>query len=303
MLTAAHQLLYGRAYDLKVGPATGGQGLRFGNTVQSPTALHVAFDITKIAQGAANKGTITLFNVNQKLRTSLVRGYQVSLSAGYLGLMGVLISGTVFKATSQRQGPDIVTTLDVIDGLKALLYSPFDRSYPKGTALATVLSDVAKAMDVLPGTVMGLPDKKFGRGFVAHGLCRDILETLLTPYGLESQVSNGKLNILPKSATLGTAAIVLTPRSGLLGVPSVAQTSVSFEAMLNPRLVPGQMVQLITANTNTSGYFKIRSCKMAGDTHGDKWAVACEGVRTTTVAAQGVAQGFAYDQAVLPGLI
>lgn len=303
MFTGTQQLLYGRAYDLKVGPATGGAGLRFGNTLQSPSALHLTFEITKIAQGAANKGTLTLYNINQKLRTSIVRGHQVSLSAGYMGLMGVLINGTVFKATSQRQGPDITTTLDLIDGLKALLYSPFDRPYPKGTHIAKVLEDVAQAMDVLPGTVMGLPNKRFGRGFVAHGLCRDILETLLKPYGLEAQVNNGKLNILPKSATLGTAAIVLSPKSGLLGVPSVAQTSVSFEAMLNPRLVPGQMVQLVTANPNTSGYFKIRSCKMTGDTHGDKWSVACEGVRTTTVAATGVAHGFAYDQAIIEGLI
>jgi len=303
MLTGTKQLLYGRAYDLKVGPATGGAGLRFGNTVQSPAALHITFEIQKIAQGAANKGTITLFNISQKLRTSLVRGYQLSLSAGYLGLMGLLIDGTVFKATSQRQGPDVITTLDIIDGLKALLYSPFDRPYPKGTHLSTILSDVAKAMDVLPGTIMGLPNKTFGRGFVAHGLCRDILETLLKPYGLEAQINNGKLNILPRAATLGTAAIVLSPQTGLLGVPSVGQTSVSFEAMLNPRLVPGQMVQLITANTNTTGFFKIRSSKMTGDTHGDKWAVACEGVRTTTVAASGVAQGFAFEQAVIPGLL
>lgn len=303
MLGGANQLLYGRAYDLKVGPAQGGQGLRFGNTQESRSALHVAFEITKIAQGAANKGTITLFNVNQKLRTSMVKGYQVALSAGYQGLIGQLISGTVFKATSARSGPDITTTLDVIDGLKALLYSPFNRTYARGTHLSQILSDVAQAMDILPGTVMGLPDKTFGRGYVAHGLCRDILETLIKPHGLEVQVNNGKLNIIPKNMTLGTSAIVLSPQAGLLGVPSVSQTSISFEAMLNPRLVPGQMVQLVTANANTTGYFKIRSCKMTGDTHADKWSVACEGVRASNVKALGAARGFAYDQAVVPGLI
>jgi len=140
MLTGTQQLLYARAYDLTIGPATGGAraGMRYGNTAQSQSALRIAFDLNKVAQGAATKGTISLFNVSQTTRTALVHGYQVSLSAGYLGLVERLFTGTIFKATTQRQGPDIVTTLDVIDGLRSVLYSHFDKDYPPGTKLATI---------------------------------------------------------------------------------------------------------------------------------------------------------------------
>ena len=159
-------------------------------------------------------------------------------------------------------------------------------------------------MDASPGVVVGIPDKRFARGYTVHGLCRNSLETLLKPYGLEASINNGKLNILPKSGSLGTSAIVLSPQTGLLGIPSVALTAVEFEALLNPRLVPGQIVKLVTANTNTSGYFKIRSCKMAGDTHDAKWTVTCQAVRSVGVVKElAPAQGFAYDQAVVPGLI
>lgn len=304
MFTGTRQYLYARAYSLTIGPKEGGQSFQYGNTIANTAALRIAFDVTKIAVGAANKGTVTLYNVSQDTRTALVRGYQVILEAGYQGLTERLLAGTVFKATTKREGPDIITTLDVIDGLKSLLYATFDRSYPKGTTLAKILADIAKAMDAQPGTVLGIPAKTFARGYHVHGLCRDALETLLKPYSLEASINNGKLNIIPRRASLGTTAIVLSPQTGLLGIPSVAQTAIEFEALLNPKLVPGQLVRLETANPNTSGFFKIRSCKMHGDTHAANWTVSCQGVRATNVrAALSPAQGFDYGQAVVPGLI
>lgn len=303
-MMTGQQYLYARAYRLAIGPARGGQGFVYGNTVTATSALRIAFEVEKIAVGAANKGTVELYNVSQATRTAIVRGYQVVLDAGYQGLMQRLLVGTVLKATTKRQGPDIVTTLDVIDGLKSLYYSTLDKTYPKGTTLAAILADVAQAMDAQPGVVVGLPDKRFARGFHVHGLCRDTLDILCKPHGLEATINNGKLNILPKSGSLGTAAVVLSPQSGLLGIPSVALTAVEFDALLNPRLVPGQLVKLVTANVNTSGFFKIRSCKMAGDTHDAKWVVSCQAVRAPGVQRElAPAQGFAYDQAVVPGLI
>ena len=298
------QYLYARAYRLTLGPASGGDGYTYGNTVNATSALRIAFEVDKAAVGAANKGTVDLFNVSQATRTALVRGYQVILDAGYQGLMERLLTGTILKATTRREGPDIVTTLDVIDGLKSCLYAVFDRTYPKNTRLAKILSDIAQAMDVKPGLVVGLPDKPFPRGFTVHGLCKETLETLLKPHGLEASVQNGKLNILPRGASLGSSAVVLSPQTGLLGIPSVALTAVEFEALLNPKLVPGQLVKLVTANPNTSGYFKIRSCKMSGDTHDAKWTVAAQAVRASNVVGElAPAQGFDYGQAVVEGLI
>lgn len=304
MLARTQQYLFSRAYQLTIGPDTGGAAARYGNIGGTSSALRITFEVNKIAAGAANKATIALYNVNVKTRAALVRGYQVVLDAGYQGLVERLFTGTVFKATSSRSGPDIVTSLECIDGLRPLLYSTFSRTYPKRTTLAQVLGDVAQASEALAGTVMGIPPKVYARGLSVHGTCRDILEELCRPHGLEVSITNGKLNILPKGAHLGTQAIVLSPQTGLLGVPSISQTSVSFEALLNPKLIPGQRVQLVTANPNTCGIMYIRSCKMTGDTHGQAWQVAAEGVRETTVTSNlKAATGFDFGQAVVPGLL
>lgn len=304
MYGTTQQYLYARAYQLTLGPQAGGQGLQYGNIAGTTSALRISFNIDKPAVGCPNKGTVTLYNLSQSNRTALVQGYRLTLDAGYQGMVERVLFGKVWKVTTKREGPDIATTLEVIDGLESLMYAVLDRPYPPGTTLAQVLADVAKAMQALPGVVLGLPAKTFPRGLTVHGLCRDTLRRLLQPLGLEASLSNGRLNILPKHAHLGSAAIVLSPRTGLLGVPNVSFTSTDFTALLNPKLVPGQLVQLVTANTNTSGFFKIRSAKLQGDTHAGNWQVSCQGVQLAN-ALQDLkpARGFEYGQAVVPGLV
>lgn len=302
--TGVPQALYGRAYALTLGPEHGGDGFRFGNLQGNQSALRIGFEVDKIAQGAANKGTVTLYNVNQAARTALVRGFRVVLEAGYLGLTERLLYGTVLKATSKREGPNIVTTLDVIDGLRAIMFAKLDKVWPPGTPLSQILQDIAEAMDVAPGVAVGIPNKVFARGHTCWGLCSEELTNLLEPYSIEWSVQNGKLNILPKGTDLGTAAIVINAQTGLLGIPSKNHMTTDFEALLNPKLVPGQLVQLQTKNVNTSGIFKIRSCKMIGDTHDQKWSVACQAVKIPQRAqVLSAAQGFQYGQAVVPGLL
>lgn len=300
------QQLYGRAYSLTIAPNEGGIGFQYGNLDGDETAsnIRVQFEISKAAQGAANTGSVTLYNIRQERRTAIVRGTQVKLVAGYQGIPRTLMLGQVLTATSKRSGPDIITTLELLDGLKGNTYATIDMAFAADTHLYEILQAIAEKMNVEPGTVVGIPDVTFGRGYTAQGSCKDVLEDLLLPIGLEASIQNGELNILPRGNSLQRDAIVLSPSTGLLGIPSVALTSVDFEALLDPLLIPGQLVKLETANDKTSGFFKIRSCTMSGDTHDAKWSVACKGVVTAEkVVALKPAVGFKYGAAVLQGAL
>jgi hypothetical protein len=303
-VSGGQQYLFARVYALTLVPPTGGEPAQFGNLAAGQSALRVAFEVNKGVKTNPNSAKITLYNLNRQARTALGAGYLVALQAGYDGLAEKIFIGTVSKVETARAGADITTTLEATDGQEALLAASFNRSYPSQTHLAQVLQDVGKAMSVDPGVVLGLPDETFPRGIALHGSCTAVLRKLCHKHGLEASVQNGKLNILPIRAHLGQAAIVLSSKTGMLGVPSATKEAVTFDALLNPKLVPGQLVQVVSANTAASGYYKIRTVKIAGDTHGDKWQANCECARLTeTVQQLGPAQGFNYAQAVVPGLL
>lgn len=300
------QYLFGRSYRLQVQAKDGGAAAVYGNQAQGQSPLRVNFEIERDSIPTPNGAKITVFNLSAASRAALGPGYIVSLAAGYDGLVDRIFLGAVQKVTITRQNADIATQMELSDGAGALLGTLFKKDYPpKTTHLATVLSDVAAAMKIDAGIVVGLPDETFGRGLSLHGSCQDILRTLLNKHGLEFTVQNGKLNIMPYHTHLGSAAVVLSESTGLLGVPSAPEKdAVQFEALLNPRLVPGQLVQVVGAQSNIDGFYKLRKVKFTGDTHDQDWKASCEAARVTQpLQTLTPAFGLAYGQAVVAGLI
>jgi hypothetical protein len=305
------QLLFNRRYSLAILGPQGQNALQYGNIGAAQAPLRVAFEVEKTPADAANTGKIALFNLNRQVRAALGPGYKLQLTAGYEGLAEKIFIGLVHKVVVQRQGPDVVTSMECRDGQFGLFEASFNQDYPPGpsTKLAAILSDVAKVMTVDIGVVIGLPDESFPRGITLHGGCRDVLRKLLHKHGLEASVQNGKLNIIPEKYTMGTKAVVISQSTGMIGVPSMSGATnqdVSFDCLLNPKLVPAQMVQILSDSDNTSGFFKIRTAKYAGDSHDNNWQVSCECARIpkeTLVTSLSPAQGFAFGSAVIPGLL
>lgn len=292
-------LLYWRSYAVEVARPEGGVAYTFGNKSGGGAALRIAFEIKKVAPGSANTGTLTLYNLNEDLRTLLRPGAHLRLWAGYRNFTELLFSGTAFQVATKRQGPDITTTIELLDGLDALLYASIDKNYPPNTSLATILEDIAEAMNVDPGVAYDIPNVQYPRGHSISGSCRDMLEMLLKPLGYEASVQNEKLNILKVGSPTTGTFIEVSSKTGLIGIPSKSLVAVEFEALLNPLLVPGTYVHLITKNANTTGMYTVRSCVMAGDSHDTKWSVTCEAVIANEIGKTlQVAKGFKYNTAV-----
>ena len=277
--------LFGRVYSLAL-QGQDGQGAVWGNESKTQSALRVTFEVERAITGG-NKAKVVIYNVGQSSRRGIIIGSAMRLRAGYAGLVGVLFTGVVSKVETERQGSDIATSIELKDGEPYSNMSVIDRSYAAGTHIATILNDVAQAMSVTlngeatsvqRGVAVGIPDHVYAQGFVAHGPCKGVLDTLCRPRGLEWSVQNGALNIIPKTAYNGRTVQILSPSTGLLGVPSTNGKLVTFSALLNPRLVPGGLVQLDTANQALVGIYKVRTAKYQGDSHDAAWNVAIEAV-------------------------
>lgn len=310
---------FGRAYALNIGPPGKVNAVQYGTILHPPylkaAPLRIRFDINKNLFGAsANHSKIEIFNLSVLSRQNIKKQYLVQLIAGYSNVLGgdsmaeILFTGNVFYAKSVRSQADIITELECLDGGSAIAMSRINKSY-SNTPLINILSDIAKAMAVVtpyqPAAVMagislGIPNPTLP-SFVADGPCRDVLNTLLDSQGLQWSVQNGVLNIVPKTGYNGNTAILVSSQTGMIGVPSLNNQYTVFTSLLNPKLVPGALISLVsTSNPALNGYFKIQNAHYEGDSHGDKWQVTCECTKQNTVVQNlNLGEGQNFGPAVI----
>lgn len=299
-MSSTGNYLFRRVYSVFLQSPTAANGIAFGNHYSNQSALRCVFALEKKVESAPNKGTITLYNLNPKTRAAIGLGWTVRLRCGYENLVDTLFIGKVGIVNHNREGPDIATVMQVSEGFRALMETPFNKSYPPKTHVAQVLQDIAKAMDVKIGVVRNIPDRAIGKGLALSHSCRDALDTVLKPLKMEASISNERLNILPADKPFGTRAVVVSKDSGLINTPSIEKRDVNFDALLIPALaVPGQLVQVKTGDALASGFFKIRSVKIEGDSHGDRWNVSCNCSRITGFTVKPLtANGYDFTNAV-----
>jgi len=261
--------LFNRQYAVTIG-LPGQEGYQY-------TDLRVTFDITKTSESTSNKAKIALVNLNKESISKFTKGYLIRLEAGYDDLIETVYLGDVVRATSERHGADVITTFECGDGEHQLVNAVFDRSYPPNTKYVDIITDLAKALDVDIGTVIGIQNKSLGSGFVCTGSVRRNLNQLLKNQKLEWSIQNGALQILPISSHVGEEAILISKETGLIGVPSEGTDFYKFNSLLNPKLIPGRIVQLTSSTLN--GVLRIRKAQFEGDSSGQKWDVVVEAVK------------------------
>lgn len=270
------QYLFGRQWAVTLSE-TGQPGLKYEGPGKDEKGLRVEFEITKTSQFSSNKAEIKIYNLSGLSRESFQKkGVKLKLEVGYQGLLSAVYFGDVAKSNSMRSG-DIITKFECGDAERNILNAHFDKSYPPGTTAVSIFKDLAIALDVDVGTVLGIQNKVYNSGVTCTGAVSTILKRLCEGQGLEASVQNGTLQIIPLSGHNGETAIFLDKTTGLIGVPSKKDSGCEFTALLNPQMLPGTLVQV--KSETVQGYFKIKTAKFQGDSHGDKWQVLCEGTR------------------------
>jgi hypothetical protein len=305
------QDLFNRAYAVNIGPPNQTTALQYGTLGVNPAPLRVRFEIEKNQYGGSpNHSKIDLYNLSIASRQSIKSGYLVQLLAGYNNLIKTIFTGNVFTAKSTRDGPDIITTLECLDGGSAITYATLDKSYPAGVTTVQILTDCAQAMAVTTsyqpvgigaGIALGIPNNVYNSGFAATGPCKDTLDKILKPLNLEWSIQDGNLNIIPKTAFNGAAAQIISVDTGMIGVPSNNYNFTQFVSLLNPNIAPGSLVQLISENANLNAFYKVLRVKYEGDSHDSKWQISCECQQQPAGSVQALptAQGMNYSTAVV----
>lgn len=274
--------LFNRKAIVTMGPK-GGQGVRI-------EGLRVAFDITKTNKKSANNAKIMIYNLNESNKSILKTKEDLSLTLeiGYgINNIDLLFTGDIVRSSTQRSGPDFISTIEVDDGDQALTTATLDKSYVAGTNMKTVVNDALQSMkdagQVIIGTVNNIKDDIAQNGFSASGLAANVIEQITKKQGLEFSVQDNETQILGEDEDTGEEAIVLTPSTGLIGSPRIGLIGkeaakidgIEFKALIQTtRFKPGRVAQI--KSREVDGFFKILKSKFTGDTHAPAWFVTCE---------------------------
>lgn len=126
------------------------------------------------------------------------------------------------------------------------------------------------------GIVAGF--KGFVNGFVSHGPVTNQFSKISEAFGYRDSIQDGALLLLRDGKSDGKEAVLLTPSTGLIGVPVIGKESqpegggrdvLRLRALLNGDLTPGRALHV--QSEKIDGWFRVETVTHVGDTHGNDW--------------------------------
>lgn len=245
-----------RNYLLSV-EAIGGQKLTLG------LPLTVEFEVKRDTLASANTATFRVFNLTEQKRNLLYKDRYdtevfraIQFRAGYDRTTPMVFNGTVSQCYSQREGTNMVTTIEAYDGAFQMTngWTAFTQS--AGATAADTIRTLARS---LPGNlaepIVGTFNAISKRGEVLFGNTWDLI---VGKTGGLANIDNGQVKALQDDEVFVGVLPVIESASGLLNSPRRSQATLVVDILFEPRLTVGQVLELrSTTNRLFNGRYKV----------------------------------------------
>ena len=267
--------------------------------------LRIRFHVEQALVGKPGHAVITVNNMANDTAQRIQReGAPVILQAGHEGNAGLIFRGTAIQIRRGRESQtDTFLEITAIDGDIAYMYATVNVSMAAGWTHTDQLKEMQKGMQakgVDPGYTGELYQNKAVRGKALFGAVRDHMHDFSVSTGTEWAINMGKMDVVPVGGILPDEAFLLTPDTGLIGMPTQSVDGIHVRALLNPCFRAGAQVKLqnssivmaqinpayadVTYNApiDLDGAYKIYSVSHTGDTRGNDYYtdMICTGLNT-----------------------
>ncbi len=283
-----------RNIELLVGPLAEDQG--GGPTSQalrlfsdgSRTGLRISFNVKKTLMSTPNVSSISIYNLRpatrERIRATLSR---VRLSVGYENTgINVLSQGGILSSVTEKKPPEYATTLQILDGfggqVKGISNVTFDGRIQVAEIVRTIAAD-------MPGVEVGRIDidGSVGSGGLSiTDRTADALDALAMQFGFSWSIQDGVFQAISdrrsfnRTLTVSFRNRTLIQATPLLAGPMQIENGVEIVAILNPRVGPGDRVQLESeVNPGLNGVYKIHELDATGDTYDQSWTMTIRSYR------------------------
>lgn len=274
-----------------------------GNTAQALdfSDLRVSFRIHRGDFQTPNTADIRIWNVAPETANLLQNEFtDVVLSAGYQDSnFGQIFQGSIKQVRQGRiDQKDSYVDVTAADGDEAynfasIVYSLAAGRPPKDHVQA-MLQTMAK-LEIGRGAVPDFTTNALPRGCVFYGATKDELRDFSITNDVNWSIQDGLLTFIPVAGPIQSGVIIVSPDTGLVGVPEQTQNGISVRADLNPNLKIGQVIQITdtinqlrldisplsqgdnqvfqktTGKLNGQGFYYVMVADHFGDTRGNDW--------------------------------
>jgi len=211
------------------------------------SSLRCTFHITKNTNTTPNTINAKIYNMSPQTMAKVIEFTRVQVSAGYkYADYGMIYDGIVVMYKRGKENATD-TYLEIIggDGEDKINRMPFLANFPAGTKDKEIIDRAVAAL----GLKVGYVDPDLGGDAVIRGVTfaegvRDTLRDMMNKYGGKFFVDNGNVYIIRNDKYLPGEAVVLSPRSGLVGVPEVTPQGIHVRCLLNPKIRLGGLVRI-----------------------------------------------------------
>jgi|WetSurMetagenome_2_1015567.scaffolds.fasta_scaffold81388_3 hypothetical protein len=248
--------------------------------------LTVEFNYRKNITGQLNQGSFRIYNLNQETRRQIEFDRFQTQNASSVGEQATLpnqlylpfsfseglapsaltlaFEGNIQKAYSTKQGVDIITQIDCVDGMYGVNNS-FDKVVVDSPITTTeVLTMLFGSMKNLQkGFVSDLPSVELPF-FSFNGRVFDKMRQLANGGGNSSLtcgdcfIDNGKINILATNEAFIDNGVLVFNADSIIGSPRATGGYIEFDIVLTSELQLAQIIELQTSiNSFINGQYKV----------------------------------------------
>lgn len=269
-----------RTYELTV------QG-RSGKSYTFGMPITCIFDILHRTTGTLNGGHFMLYNLAPSVRGDIrydnaidqisPQGLAFEFSAGYVteGYQPVICQGNVTKAFSYRDGPDVITEIQVLDGAAAAQQAQVELSMsfpwqPAGafTQLVKVMNPYGVKLGVLGSIVTQMQST---RGSTWIGAAWDMVKRLAGNNKGYACIHLQKVYVMGMGDALVVPAAIpqIDSSTGLIGTPRRSGYIIDAEMLFEPRIQLLQSVKLkSTVDPSLNGQYSVQAIGHRGTMSG-----------------------------------
>lgn len=309
-----------------------GKGLELGD-------LRVVFEVRRGDTQTPNTCDVRVYNTSTATSNALRhRGAseftQLSLKVAYQDQpLAQIFWGSIKQVRQGREDQkNSYIAITAADGDEPYNFAPVAFTLAAGStpqnAVASMLGVMAQAslgsptggsggQPITQGYSPTLSTNRSIRGRCYYGMTKDELRDLASGQDCTWSIQDGKLTFIPMTGYIPGPPVLITPSTGLIGMPEQTQNGLAIRTLLNPAIKIGQTIKLDStdinelrlgidtqsvasnltlqqgaAKQNADGLYYVMRSEHFGDTRGTAWYsdLTCLAVDATVTPPSSVAQ-------------
>jgi hypothetical protein len=243
-----------------------GKGLELGD-------LRCVFEVRRGDWQTPNSCDVKVYNLSTATANRLngPEFTQLALQVGYQDQqLQLIFRGSICQMRKGREDQkNSYVAITAADGDEAYNFAASAFTLAAGssqlTAVTALIRDMARAAGgsptsdtggqvVTPGYAPQLTSNKLIRGRTYYGMTRDEMRDLAAHNNCTWSIQDGQLVLIPLTSFIPGQAVLITPYTGLIGVPEQTQNGLEMTVLLNSAIRIGQLVKLDSSDVNQLRY-------------------------------------------------